>query len=126
MIVKTKFRLNGPLPPDVDDFTKAYLEAMVWTESDDFPIKHIDKSLLTICIEFCADFQTEQAHWLNLAYQIKDYSMIHAGHDLWLTRNGHGAGYWDGDLPEIIGEALTEAAKQAGNMDVYLDDGVLS
>lgn len=20
-----------------------------------------------------------------------------AGHDLWLTRNGHGAGFWDGD-----------------------------
>lgn len=30
-----------------------------------------------------------------------------AGHDLWLTRNGHGAGFWDRDLGEL-GDRLTK------------------
>lgn len=47
-----------------------------------------------------------------------------AGHDFWLTRVGHGAGYWDGDLPEALGERLTQAAKAAGEVWPYIgDDG---
>lgn len=29
------------------------------------------------------------------------------GHDLWLTRNGHGAGFWDGDYGDY-GDEITE------------------
>ena len=36
-----------------------------------------------------------------------------AGHDFWLTRNGHGAGFWDGDWP-IYGDMLTEGSKCYG------------
>jgi len=47
------------------------------------------------------------------------------GHDLWLTRNGHGAGFWDRDLGEL-GDALTEAAKRQGSCDLYVgDDGMI-
>lgn len=45
-----------------------------------------------------------------------------AGHDFWLTRNGHGAGFWDGDWPEPFAAELTNAAKQAGGCDLYLGD----
>jgi hypothetical protein len=31
-------------------------------------------------------------------------------HDFWLTRNYHGAGFWDGDYPDDIGEKLTALA----------------
>ncbi len=49
-----------------------------------------------------------------------------AGHDLWLTRNGHGAGFWDGDWPEPAGEQLTAAAHKMGEVNVYVsDDGRL-
>lgn len=34
-----------------------------------------------------------------------------AGVDLWLTANGHGAGFWDGDWSEA-GDRLTEIAKR--------------
>ena len=48
-----------------------------------------------------------------------------AGHDFWLTRNGHGAGFWDGDWPET-GERLTELAKAFGSSDTYAgDDGMV-
>lgn len=50
-----------------------------------------------------------------------------AGHDFWLTRNGHGAGFWDGDWDSIdpgIGEWLTQHSKSFGKRDLYIgDDG---
>ncbi|KDR90956.1 hypothetical protein L905_24030 [Agrobacterium sp. TS43] len=47
-----------------------------------------------------------------------------AGHDFWLTRCGHGAGFWDGDWPEPAASTLTEASKEFGNIDLYVgDDG---
>ena len=41
-----------------------------------------------------------------------------AGQDLWLTRNRHGAGFWDGDWPDAVGERLTEAAHSMGGAAV--------
>lgn len=46
-----------------------------------------------------------------------------SGHDFLLTRNRHGAGYWDRGLGEI-GRKLTEAAHTFGSCDLYVgDDG---
>lgn len=42
-----------------------------------------------------------------------------AGHDLWLTQNGHGAGFWDGDWPDWAGAILTERAQLQGESDLY-------
>lgn len=45
------------------------------------------------------------------------------GHDFWLTRNHHGAGFWDRGLGDL-GKKLTEWAHSYGSSDVYLgDDG---
>jgi hypothetical protein len=47
-----------------------------------------------------------------------------AGHDFWLTRAGHGAGFWDGDWPEPMAEHLSDAARKCGECDLYVgDDG---
>lgn len=46
------------------------------------------------------------------------------GHDFWLTRCGHGAGFWDGDYEEELGEKLTEISNTFGEVDLYVgDDG---
>jgi hypothetical protein len=52
------------------------------------------------------------------------------GHDFWLTRNRHGAGFWDRyhgiDPRGIVGSELTELAHPFGTSDVYVgDDGKL-
>jgi hypothetical protein len=45
------------------------------------------------------------------------------GHDFWLTRNGHGAGFWDRGLG-ALGDQLTEACKAYSGVDLYVgDDG---
>ncbi len=45
-----------------------------------------------------------------------------AGHDFWLTRNGHGCGFWDGDWPEPQASLLTQASKAFGGVDPYVSD----
>jgi len=47
-----------------------------------------------------------------------------AGHDYWLTRNGHGAGFWDGDWPEPYAAQLDDSAHAYGTVELYVgDDG---
>jgi hypothetical protein len=45
-----------------------------------------------------------------------------AGHDFWLTRNGHGAGFWDGDWEDEAGERLTQASKKFGEENLIVGD----
>ncbi len=45
------------------------------------------------------------------------------GYDFWLTRNGHGVGFWDRGYGEV-GEKLTANAQKFTECEVYLgDDG---
>lgn len=45
------------------------------------------------------------------------------GHDFWLTRNGHGAGFWDRGL-DALGDTLTKWADTFKAVDMYVgDDG---
>ena len=46
------------------------------------------------------------------------------GHDLWLTRNGHGCGFWDRDLGEL-GELLTALCELMGEVDLYVSGGII-
>lgn len=47
-------------------------------------------------------------------------------HDFWLTRNRHGAGFWDGDYEDTLGERLTEISETFGKVTLYVgDDGLI-
>jgi len=71
----------------------------------------------------CADFQEQNEKLLAEAYDHEKYDASYAGHDLWLSRNGHGAGYFDRNLGDV-GERLQDAARALGNFDLYVgDDG---
>jgi len=50
------------------------------------------------------------------------------GHDFWLTRNGHGSGFWDrqydNDPAETLGTRLSAVAEEFVHLDVVMgDDG---
>ena len=48
-----------------------------------------------------------------------------AGHDFWLTRNGHGTGFWDRGLGDL-GDRLSAAARVYRGVDLYPgDDGLI-
>jgi len=122
---------------NLDTFTRGYIECALWSsvgDSDDEGLgitdstvpEDISEECLKQMVADCAKFQAENEDALNLAYLSESviYSESRAGHDFWLTRCGHGAGFWDGDLPEEVGEVLTDAAKKYGNIDLYRgDDG---
>lgn len=42
------------------------------------------------------------------------------GHDFWLTRNRHGAGFWDRGYDTKIGDMLTKWAQAYGDSNVYI------
>ena len=122
----------------LDEFTHGYIECALWLLDENPPSGQYPETLLqryfsnlapeTLLkmVADCAKFQEENADFLaKVSYPKNDSTdMAHAGHDFWLTRCGHGAGFWDGDLPEALGEALTAAAKIFGNVDLYVgDDG---
>lgn len=56
---------------------------------------------------------------------MRNHTEEQIGHDLWLTRNGHGVGFWDRGMEEF-GDALTAIAKAMGVVNVVEgDDGKL-
>lgn len=73
----------------------------------------------------CADFlQANYADCVEMMARGFDPGQL--GHDFWLTRNGHGTGFWDRGLGEL-GERLSAAAKVYGSVDLYVtDDGQVS
>jgi len=130
----------------VDSFTEGYIEAAIWSstdESDDSGGRPLDENYgpedlspeaLTKMADDCRRFQSENREdlesYASLLGHGPDWSgdemwSAQAGHDFWLTRNGHGAGFWDRDVGEV-GERLSRAAQLFGEQYLYVgDDGKL-
>lgn len=112
---------------DLDTFERAYLECALWSSTDqiddsggepldaNYTIEDIHPASLASMLEDCRDFRNAQEQLLvNL-------DAAQCGHDFWLTRNGHGAGFWDRGHGKV-GELLTEACKPYGSCDLYVGD----
>lgn len=110
----------------LDSFTRAYIEAIFFTESgdeitSDHSISDFSPCTMEKIISDCEKFQSENEIPEYNNAQYSDSEM--AGHDFWLTRNHHGAGFWDRGLGEV-GQKLTEASYAFGEVFAYLgDDG---
>jgi hypothetical protein len=108
-----------------DAFTRAYFEAMEWTDCNaDHPdmaaAEGFSETLRAAAVADCAAFQEAYAADLEAAYET-GYTEEQAGIDFWLTRNRHGAGFWSRRLGEI-GERLSDAAHRFGGVDLYAGD----
>ncbi len=105
----------------MDDFTRGYIECALWSSTDlngdNLEGCEISDELQAQMEADCAEFQ--DAHDHDLADSGLEPGR--AGHDFWLTRNGHGAGFWDEGLGEL-GERLSRAAKAYGSVNLYLGD----
>ena len=54
-------------------------------------------------------------------YAVTGASWSQFGHDFWLTRNHHGAGFWDRGLGEV-GSRLTELSHAEGGRDTFFNE----
>jgi len=116
---------------DLDSFVEGFIECALWVGMDqkDTPLEDIytqgDIEEITIrgIIKECWDFLTEAREYLDQTGH-EDYTRH--GIDFMLTRNHHGAGYWDRGYPDEIGDKLTELSHSYGSYDLYVgDDGKL-
>lgn len=121
-------------------FTDAYITAALWSSNDNAddsggepldrnygPEDMADVTMAQMQREAQAFYDAHSDKFTdeNCSYTgcpVDEY----AGHDFWLTRNHHGAGFWDGDWKEPVASQLTEAAHAAGERDLYVgDDGLI-
>lgn len=120
-----------------DAFTVQYLETALWSSNDEstpeggepmdknYSIEDMHNSVLLWALRECSEFFEANSEWIdseNFTGQGDAYEQ--AAHDFWLTRNGHGAGFWDGDWTEPAATKLTDASKAFGECSLYIgDDG---
>lgn len=103
----------------LDNFTAAYIECALWSSTDDdgepieCSISDISSESLAAMVEDCSNFQSSFFDRYHT-----DWTSEQAGHDFWLTRNGHGAGFWDRGF--AAGDELTKMAKAYGPCDLYI------
>lgn len=113
----------------MDEFTRSYIETALWSSNDEsdesggkpldrnYGIHDIDRDTLARMRADCARFQ--QDHYDDISEDLRK-----AGHDFWLTRNRHGAGFWDGDWEKTTGRRLTNISHGYGEVHLYVgDDG---
>jgi hypothetical protein len=117
----------------LDKFTRSYLESMLWAETDNhdetggMPLDRatsyrkactLESFTIPALVEAradCRDFQKGHRDF----YLAAGWGDAQAGHDFYLTRNGHGCGFWD--RGRTHGDALTDAAHVYGTQgaDLY-------
>jgi hypothetical protein len=119
-------------PADFDAFFQGFLVCLLWSTHDDeqenldtnFDLADIAAPTMAGLRSQCLDFFTANANDLQAVIDgAVDYTFDTAGHDFALSRNGHGAGYFDCDV-EGPNERLQAAAQAVGPAQAYVgDDG---
>lgn len=112
----------------LEGFIEGYVEAALWSEMDeeDRPLDDLyDESNLSPGTRALVERECRAFYEANMALWADepDYEDNHAGQDFLLTRNRHGAGFWDRGIAN--GNALTEAAHAAGETHFYSEGGVV-
>jgi hypothetical protein len=119
-----------------------YIECLFWTEQDelrgcdelsDEAEAKVSAHISNFMEQLAAQTWTGVTADKGVTYVFEDETLImclcrmlgssweRVGHDLWLTRNGHGAGFWDRGWREF-GNVLSEIARGMGSVDAYRGD----
>lgn len=103
-----------------------YIEAAMWSSSapDESECEYLDQTDAELADETrtkmkrdCDKFWTNNEEICNQALEFTGTDQI--GHDFWLTRNGHGVGFWDRDYyPKELKDKLTDAAHSFGQCEL--------
>lgn len=115
-----------------EEFFQGYVNCALWSSADtppggsepepldeDYGPDDIADETLDAMRADCNDFIDGSG--IDLADYVAARSAGDAGHDFWLTRNGHGAGFWDRGLGEL-GDRLAAMTKPYGSFDLYIGD----
>lgn len=115
------------MPLNTDTILRHYIVCALWSSTDEdgepldgaYDASDIAPDTLATMKSDVEDFVS--ANQADLVESGQSEEQI--GHDFWLTRNGHGAGFWDRGLG-AVGDRLTKACKVYNGVDLYVgDDG---
>lgn len=120
-------RINEASADAPNQALRQYIETSIWASSDygepmdaKFSVEDLAPETMNTMKQDVARFMQAARSLLTQALE-QGYEASHIGHDFWLTRNGHGAGYWDRGLGKI-GDQLTDIAKTFGEAVLYIGD----
>lgn len=111
----------------IDDYTQnalvQYAKTALWssTDDDDNPLDEWSE-VNDFTREAWLDMRGDVADFVQANWEdVKSLDASQVGHDFWLTRNRHGAGFWDRGLGEL-GDKLTSAAHVYSSSYLWQDD----
>ena len=110
----------------IDTMYKAYLECVYFTDTGDTSQPSSNAELTALfkaqAYQACRDFVYAATYYSKEA--LDDLDPVQVGHDLWLTRNHHGTGFWD--RPEVYSTAnaglFTQFALAQGPHDAEFEE----
>lgn len=107
---------------NLENLVAGYIEAMLWTECLDGQFDLVTDTVAKEIASECKAFFDANENDIDEFAGIYSYRMT--GHMFWLTRNGHGTGFWDQDMGDLGGK-LTKASDAFPPAYLYEgDDGV--
>ena len=133
----------GIVEGDIEMFIDGYITCALWSTVDEdvykdgegpddaldqrFDRDDLHPDAKARIEEDCRQFIADNRLALTEAANRSGYSWERAGHDYWLTRNGHGAGYWDRDELKRngLGNRLSDACRHKECYIYVGDDGKL-
>ena len=116
--------MEADFTENMSQFLNAYMTCALWSSTDDedealdtnYSMGDIGAdSIISMTID-CHNFYNE-----NYAIWMHDMDCSQAGHDFWLTRNGHGTGFWDRGNGRV-GDILTERSHAMGEVELHVEN----
>ena len=119
MVYDNQFTVNSA---DFMVMVNAALDCLEWSEVDMDSAIPLSSFGLYFCNNAQIVVQTDLRHFCELAGDsLNGLDLQQIGHDFILTRNGHGAGFWDRGLGER-GEVLSSFADSFGGVTAFVSE----
>jgi hypothetical protein len=113
---------------NLDYIIAGFEEAIVFTETQDG--EELSDMTRDNAKEFCQRFYESHTALVDAYAKLiarhthyrESYEKI--GHDLWLTNQGHGAGFWDRNIDKDMEDKLTSLCKFV-SLNPWVEDGLI-
>lgn len=120
---------------DLEVFTDAYIAAALWASPDEsdgnggnsidnnYGLDDLAPKALKAMQDDCRKFLEECSEWIEAD---PNNGFDQAGHDFWLTRNGHGCGFWEpDDWTQPWADKLDKASVAFGECYLYVENDTI-
>ena len=127
MIRENKMATGGDVGSEIEELWQGYAEAVLFTEEEelgsDYTIYDFDEKTESSTKKMLATYYKNN----KKAIEESELSLDVIGNDIWYTRSGQGAGFFDHSLDDEIEKQLIDGAKAMGEFpSVEIHNGKVS